>query len=161
MTDRNIGMHATPRQQQGATLVVGLLILLVMTLIALAGMNSSTMQEKMAANAQNNNRTFQAAESAVSALTTAILGGTQTSLTAAMNSPSSLSSATTYNVGDAQISANYQVEYLGEIILTSGDSIDANTSSTQLKGYRFDLIGTSSISGANAGSTIHQGIEYH
>ncbi|WP_231882342.1 PilX N-terminal domain-containing pilus assembly protein, partial [Oleiphilus sp. HI0061] len=55
-------------RQKGAVLVVSLIILLLMTLIGVASMSSSIMQEKMASNAQNNNATFQAAENAVSGL---------------------------------------------------------------------------------------------
>lgn len=46
-------------RQAGAVLVISLVLLLVLTLIGVAGMNSSTMQERMAANAQNSNRAFQ------------------------------------------------------------------------------------------------------
>ena len=55
-------------RQSGAVLVISLVILLVITLIGVAGMNTSVMQERMAANAQNANRAFQAAESSVGAL---------------------------------------------------------------------------------------------
>ena len=63
--------------QQGAVLILSLIILLVMTLFGLASMNTSIMQEKMAANSQNTNRTFQAAESAVGAVVDEVLGGWQ------------------------------------------------------------------------------------
>jgi type IV pilus assembly protein PilX len=46
----------------GAILVVALLLLLVLTLLALAAMNMSFNQERMAGNARNVNTAFQAAE---------------------------------------------------------------------------------------------------
>ena len=51
-----------PAGQKGAILVIALLMLLVLTLLALAAMNMSFNQERMAGNARNVNTAFQAAE---------------------------------------------------------------------------------------------------
>ena len=75
-------------RQTGAVLIVSLMLLLVMTLLSIASMSNSVVQEKMAANAQNSNRTFQAAESAVYALVSNVLGGNSDELNAAMTSVS-------------------------------------------------------------------------
>jgi len=57
--------HRLPAQQEGAALVIGLLILLVITLISVTAMKSTLLQEKMAAGLKNS---FQAQEAANSAL---------------------------------------------------------------------------------------------
>jgi hypothetical protein len=55
-------MTSLPRQQQGVVLLVSLMLLLILSLLALTAANRSTLQERMAANSQDNNRSFQAAE---------------------------------------------------------------------------------------------------
>ncbi len=51
--------------QGGATLVVGLVLLLVLTVLGVSGMNTSTMEVQMAANAQFQQDAFQMTEDAV------------------------------------------------------------------------------------------------
>ena len=56
-----------PRQEHGTALVMALLMLLVLTLMGVATMNTTTLEEKMASNARERNLAFQAAESALRA----------------------------------------------------------------------------------------------
>jgi type IV pilus assembly protein PilX len=49
-------------RQQGAVLIVSLIILLIMTLIGLSSMQNTTLEEKMAGNYRDKNLSFQAAE---------------------------------------------------------------------------------------------------
>ena len=51
--------------QRGAVLLVSLMILLIMTVLGIAGMSSTTMEEKMAANNQQRQQAFQASETAL------------------------------------------------------------------------------------------------
>jgi len=53
--------------QRGAILIVSLIILLLMTLIGTTGMQTASLEEKMAGNMRDRNLAFQAAESALSA----------------------------------------------------------------------------------------------
>ena len=53
-----------PQRQDGAVLIVGLMILVVMTLLSVTGVQTSMMNERMAANAFRISQSFQAAESA-------------------------------------------------------------------------------------------------
>ncbi len=53
------------RQQDGAALVISLILLMVLTLLAVSSMNSANMQEKMAGNLRDQNLAFQSAEAAV------------------------------------------------------------------------------------------------
>jgi type IV pilus assembly protein PilX len=50
------------KKQQGAALVVGLLLLVVITVLAISGMNTATTELAMARNDQNYENAFQAAE---------------------------------------------------------------------------------------------------
>jgi type IV pilus assembly protein PilX len=54
-----------PRMQAGAALVVGLLLLLVLTLLAISGMTTATLELQMAGNEQYKERAFQAADAAI------------------------------------------------------------------------------------------------
>jgi type IV pilus assembly protein PilX len=53
---------ATSRQQRGATLVVVLILLLVMTLLGLASLRSTILEERMTANLLDRSLAFQVAE---------------------------------------------------------------------------------------------------
>ena len=54
-----------PQRQQGAALVVGLILLLVLTLLAVSSMNTSTLELTMASNVQYHQNAFQAAETGI------------------------------------------------------------------------------------------------
>lgn len=71
---------ASVRRQGGAALVVGMILLMVLTLLAISGMNSATLELQMAGNAQYSENAFQAAETGVEeALREARVNGTNTS----------------------------------------------------------------------------------
>jgi type IV pilus assembly protein PilX len=55
------GLH---RSQRGATLIVGLILLLVLTVVGVSGMNTATMEITMAANTQYQQDAFQLTEDA-------------------------------------------------------------------------------------------------
>lgn len=55
----NINFH----QQRGVALLVSLILLLLLTIIAITAASTSTLQQRMANNAQDQNTSFQAAES--------------------------------------------------------------------------------------------------
>lgn len=62
--------HATTCQrQQGAALIFGMVILLVVTLVGITAMQGTTVQEKMAASVQFSEVAFQAAEDSVRTVT--------------------------------------------------------------------------------------------
>jgi type IV pilus assembly protein PilX len=59
-------MNGMPRnRQQGAALVVGLVLLMVLTILAVSGVFTSTMELRMVRNTQSQERAFQAAEVAI------------------------------------------------------------------------------------------------
>jgi type IV pilus assembly protein PilX len=53
------------RHQAGAALVIGLILLMVLTLLAVAGMNSASLEFVMAGNEQYRQNAFQAAETGI------------------------------------------------------------------------------------------------
>lgn len=58
-----IARERTARRQSGAALVVGLLMLVVLTVLAITSMSTATMELAMAGNTQQGNRAFEAASS--------------------------------------------------------------------------------------------------
>jgi type IV pilus assembly protein PilX len=62
MTNHSIGLRAS---QGGATLIVGLVLLLVLTVVGVSSMNTATMQITMAANTQFQEDAFQQTEDAI------------------------------------------------------------------------------------------------
>ena len=59
------GAGGARRGQSGAALVVGLLLLLVLTILAISGMTTATLELQMAGNEQYQDRAFQAAEAGI------------------------------------------------------------------------------------------------
>ena len=57
--------HGLRARQTGATLIVGLVLLLVLTVLGVSGMNTATMEITMAGNTQFQQDAFQAAETAI------------------------------------------------------------------------------------------------
>lgn len=66
------GSRMKRRSQRGAALVVGMLLLLVLTLLAISGVNTASMELVMAGNSQFHENAFQAAETGI---TQAIING--------------------------------------------------------------------------------------
>lgn len=66
-----------PRRQQGVALVVALVLLLVVTMIGLASMRGTSLQERMSANMYDRSLAFQRAEGALRAAERAITGSWQ------------------------------------------------------------------------------------
>lgn len=53
------------RQQQGAVLAVSLIMLLLLTMVGITGMQTTSLEEKMAGNTNNLNLSFEASETAL------------------------------------------------------------------------------------------------
>lgn len=62
------------RRQAGVALITGLIFLVMLTLIALAAMQSTTLEERMAGNARSRDLAFQGAEAAVRAAEVVLSG---------------------------------------------------------------------------------------
>lgn len=57
--------NMTMQSQRGVALIVALVLLLILTVVGVAGMQDTMMQEKMVANMRDRNLAFQAAEAAL------------------------------------------------------------------------------------------------
>lgn len=149
--------------QRGAALILSLIVLLVMTLIGVAGMNSSIMQERMAVNAQNMNRAFQAAESSVSMLNNELGADNLAMLRESMQDANDMSSLTEVTNFDAanKVNGSYQARFLGEVVVTSGSSMNSDESSIDLKGFRYELMGHGVMTDTGAEARVFKGIEYY
>ncbi len=60
-----IGIQTLPTQQRGAVLVVGLVLLLVLTVLAVSTIRTASLEVAMATNTRYANNAFQLAESAI------------------------------------------------------------------------------------------------
>jgi len=60
-----VNMSNFPRQQRGVVLIVGLIMLLLLTVIGMAAIRGTGIQEQMAGNMRDHNLAFQAAEAAL------------------------------------------------------------------------------------------------
>lgn len=61
----NCGLQGTPYGQKGAVLILGLIMLLLMSIVGMAAIRGSGLQETMAGNMRERNLAFQSAESAL------------------------------------------------------------------------------------------------
>jgi type IV pilus assembly protein PilX len=69
-------LPAPAARQRGATLILLLVMLVVITLLTLSTVRTTTMGEKMAGNARDRNKAFQAAEAAVQSCLSMVNAGT-------------------------------------------------------------------------------------
>jgi Tfp pilus assembly protein PilX len=65
-----------PNKERGMVLLVSLILLLVLTILAITAASTSSLQQRMASNAQEQNTAFQAAESGLATWMTLFLNGT-------------------------------------------------------------------------------------
>ena len=61
----NYGLSTLRSSQSGAALIISLVFLMVISIVAVASMKSTTMQERMAGNTRDRNLALQAAESGI------------------------------------------------------------------------------------------------
>jgi type IV pilus assembly protein PilX len=89
-----------PRGQRGAALAMGLVMLLVLTLLAISGINSASLEFVMAGNEQFRQSAFQAAETGIQqALNTAVFDPQAAAVTTAnVAVPNSATDTFTYTV---------------------------------------------------------------
>ena len=127
--------------EEGSALVVSLLVLLVLTLLALAATRGTTLEERMAGNFRDRNLAFQAAESALreaesfieGVASVSVFDGTGGLLRPADPEPDYLNPATWTGGGSRVVSASppgvaspprYIVKHLGETGGAGGGSLN-------------------------------------
>jgi len=97
MTMRN---RTPQRREQGSALVVGMILLLVLTLLAVSGMNTASTELVMAGNEQFQENAFQSAEMGIEQ---ALRNGAFNPGTAIENFPATTVAGTTYDTYTANI----------------------------------------------------------
>ena len=144
-------MIRSKKNQQGAVLIISLVLLLIITLVGLSGVSTTGLEEKMAANWQVKNLTFQAADAAIedglsdnTMLWKAYLLG---------KDPETPESEVVSNT-DTRITGSVEAEFK-EIAQAKGTSIREGAAGIQ--NYHFYITGKAEISSANASSTHVRG----
>ncbi|MDP2561851.1 PilX N-terminal domain-containing pilus assembly protein [Psychrobium sp. 1_MG-2023] len=148
-------------KQQGAALVICLVLLLVITLISIAGLSDAADQEKMASNAQQYNQTFQAAEGAMSQALNIINGGNSAQLSAAMaagfDTPID-KTATGLETSYMDVTISYTHKKVSSI--PTGISLNADENSVVIGEVRFVLDSEAKMPQSGATTKLSQGISY-
>ena len=73
--------------QQGAVLIIALIMLVLITMVSIATIRTGTMDEKMAGNARDRDKAFQAAEAAVRSCLSELQAGTYVGTTPTQLTP--------------------------------------------------------------------------
>ena len=108
---------AVGQRQRGATLIIALVMLLLISILAIGGMQGSVMQERMASNSQDGALSFQASEAGLRQAETDLMGTLATRqtafTTARMDTPWSWDGANpaSAGTGDAGTEVNAQPVY--------------------------------------------------
>jgi hypothetical protein len=113
---------ALPIQQRGATLIVGLVLLLVLTVVGVSGMNMATMEVNMAANVQFQQDAFQMTEDGIDTVL-----GTRDYTTDSVRTLDWIGGGTEY---DRRAVTTYRV---------NTDVPDAAFSSDEVEAFHFDV----------------------
>ncbi|PAV25163.1 type IV pilus assembly protein PilX [Tamilnaduibacter salinus] len=158
LTFRNDGVRLGDRQN-GAVLVVSLIVLLVVTLLGLSGMETSVMQERMASNAQNSNRAFQSTESLLDQAMRDedIVGGSSAELSNAIKrGVGEPGDSTAFSTSYESLSAAYVLTYMGENtpFVAQGQESSINS---DLPTRRFEMRMSAENTTTQAGATVTQG----
>jgi type IV pilus assembly protein PilX len=131
----NISQGAVGPRQGGAALIVGLVLLLVLTILAISGVMTSTLELRMVGNTQLQERAFQAAEVAIE--------------DALANSPLSTSipvvQATTPNPDAPDDHYDFRLQYAGSAPLASG--MAGYSIGTGFTSYHFQVDATGTTPG--------------
>ncbi len=145
--------HPVISSQNGAVLVVSLIILLVMTVLGLAASGSANMELRMAGNNERINSTLQAAESAVEATINNInLLGQALNSSGSINQSIRLDSA--YDAASQPVKSEAEISYIGQ---GSVDGFSLGVNNSNFVAHNFEVIGTGSMQD-NTTSITSQGV---
>ncbi|GAA3569909.1 pilus assembly PilX N-terminal domain-containing protein [Marinobacter xestospongiae] len=149
------------KTQQGAALLISLIVLLVISVIGIAGMNSSILQERMSANAQSARQAFFAAEAASQDLFKRLetMNSNSAEWKRALNAQDTgimrQMPLQTYTGLSLSGQVNTEIRYLGEARIIDGYSLGEDIETYR---HRFMLIGSSNLTGSGATATITRGV---
>lgn len=147
--------------QQGAALIISLVVLLVITVIGLTSMKTSILQERMSANAQNARQAFLAAEAASQDLYRKLepMNSSSTEWQRALGALDKgirvATTPVTYGGAGSGKAATAELRYLGEANLVEGHSFGEDIETFR---QRYELIGDATVTGTGADSRVIRGV---
>ena len=95
-------MRKAPRHQQGAVLIIALIMLLLITMASIVSIRTSTLDERMAGNARDRDKSLQAADAAVRTCLKQVTVDVPTTFTGVILSPTASGSE------NWELAANWQ-----------------------------------------------------
>ena len=145
-------------RQEGAALVVGLIVLLIMTLLGISSMSLSISELKMANNLQMQNLASQSALSVVALITDEnSASATIQALKWDISTPQTVSNVTTSSITSGSVTTSANIDYAGCVNSVEGydlSSSDQEGGSGLVKGVVHEISATSTVlSGTNVLST--------
>lgn len=160
-------MSCELKKQQGAVLVITLVILAVITLISVSELNQAGQQVKMITNVQQRDLSFQAAESAMSEAMSKISkqeSDTEQNIVAmsqSINSPNGAPiSITNTTMTTSDMNVNMAFKAAPANVLRSRTSITADENDPTVRHFNFTATSTATITDTGAKTTIVQGFTY-
>lgn len=138
-------MNRFHSRQEGAALITALVLLIVLTMLGLSSMSTNTMEERMAANSQEMNRAFQAAESGVG------LAFTNADSFSINNTEDNPVTDTKSDFGSYKADVTYEAAFRQATPPKRGSGWD-----TSYALYHFDVASTANTP-SGASTTIHAG----
>ncbi len=138
------------RGQQGAALIIGMILLIAITILGLTNLSLVNLNEVISSNMHRKAIGFQASESAIqSAWDTRIILNS-IPLTPLNNPPAtSLARNTEYDQPKVDIDAEVTIQYCGESNVFPGYNLNADETAAKLVAQIFDLNGIASINNSN------------
>jgi type IV pilus assembly protein PilX len=133
------------KNQDGAALITALVMLVILTLLGLSSMTTNIMEERMASNAQEVNRAFQASETG---LDLAYADVDSFSLNNTADNPNTFSDT---SFGSYSADLNYSIAFRQQTPPQRGSGWDSNYAL-----YHFDISSSASTPGG-AATSIHAG----
>lgn len=156
--------HFFDKNQSGVALVVGLVLLVVITLIAVSGLSNASLQTKLASVTSQQNMVFQAAESSVAMMFDQMngTGGDLTPLNAVLSDPENKPKTTPNTTLSASkmVTAEVTISFMSKNDVSPGFSLNADENSTTISPYTFKVVGNASMASSGASATIEKGIVY-
>jgi len=132
-------------RQQGSALIIGMVFLIVLTILGIASMQGTTMQERMAGNYRETNESLQAAEAALRVAERLILSEDATTLNNAYNAldPGDAPVWVTLDTATQGTYPGAQPRYTVEVLHPYSSSLAADAPLPEPQYYRVTAIGTS------------------
>jgi type IV pilus assembly protein PilX len=135
--------QSIPGKQRGAALVIGLILLLILTLLAVTGMNTASTELVMAGNEQYRQNAFQASETGIERAIAAL--------------PTVPQTAAPTVVPDVPVTGSPNDRYTTASLYMGDDFNVAGYSAGKYVGFHYEITSTGSSTVRNAQSVHRQG----